>query len=104
MTVSSQIADNYVDAIKELIDDKENFNIIGKPQRFLHIACIFSFLCHIWFWADVLENVDQTKQYLQTKFLFTDWVITKTESLSISIWKEKESVVDKAIQKTLDKS
>ena len=97
MTVSSQIADNYVDAIKELIDDKENFNIIGKPQRFLHIACIFSFLCHICFW-------DQTKQYLQTKFLFTDWVITKTESLSISIWKEKESVVDKAIQKTLDKS
>ena len=104
MTVSSQIADNYVDAIKELIDVKENFNIAGKPQSFLHLACISSFLCHIYFWADVWENVDQTKQYLQTKCLFTDWGITKPKSLNISIWKEKESVVAKSIQKTLDKS
>ena len=92
MTVSSQIADNYVDAIKELIDVKENFNIAGKPQSFLHIACIFSFLCHIYFWADVWENVDQTKQYLQTKCLFTVGE-SQNRNLWISLFGKKKNLL-----------
>ena len=49
----------YLHAIEKLTDDKENFNTRRKALGLQHAVCNFSFLYHIYFWANVLEKVDQ---------------------------------------------
>ena len=49
----------YIHAIEKLTDDKENFNTRRKALGLQHAVCNFSFLYHIYFWANVLEKVDQ---------------------------------------------
>ena len=54
------------------------FDTRGAAQGILPAVCDFTFLCYLYFWADILEEVNLTQQYLQTKGLSLDKVVTNT--------------------------
>ena len=71
--------DECVAAIEALCDPRENFDTRGL----LPDVCDFTFLCYLYFWADILDEVNLTQQYLQTKGLSLDKVVTKLEALRL---------------------
>ena len=52
--------DHYVDAINALCNPDENLDTKSGAQILLPTVCNFSFLCYLYFWADILKQVDQT--------------------------------------------
>ena len=46
--------------------------------------------CYIYFWGDVLEEVYLAQQYLQTKGVALDKVVTKLELLKIFLHEERD--------------
>jgi hypothetical protein len=66
--------DECVAAIEALCGPRENLDTRGTAQGLLPAVCDFTFLCNLYFWADILEEVNLTQQYLQTKGLtLTKW-------------------------------
>lgn len=61
--------DECVAPIKAVCDPQENLDTRGTAQGLLSAVCNFTFLCYLYFWCDVLEEVNLTHQYLQTKGL-----------------------------------
>ena len=58
---------------------------------------------YIYFWADILKEVDQTQQYLQYKGLTLDRVVAKLEALRLFFHEQREFLVDSAIQRSIAK-
>lgn len=96
--------DECVAAIEALCDLNENLDTRGTAQGLLPAVCDFTFLCYLYFWCDVLEEVNLTQQYLQTKGLTLDKVVTKLEALRLFLQQERSHLVEHAIEKALLKS
>ena len=75
-------------AIETLCDPCENLDTRGTAQGLLHAVCDFSFICYLYLWADILEEVNLTNQYLQTKDLTLDNVVTKLDALRFYLHEE----------------
>ena len=96
--------DGVVDAVETLCDRSENLETRGGAERLLPSVNDFTFLCYLYFWFDVLEEVEAAQQYLQTKALMLDKVITKIEALRIFLLEEREDIVENSIEKALRKA
>ena len=96
--------DGVVDAVETLCDRSENLETRGGAERLLPSVNDFTFLCYLYFWFDVLEEVEAAQQYLQTKKLTLDKVITKIEALRIFLLEEREDIVENSIEKALRKA
>ena len=75
-----------------------------KARGLLPVVCDFTFLCYLYFWGDVLEEVDLAQQYLQTKGVTLDKVVTKLEALKIVLHEKRDQLVGHAIERALEKS
>lgn len=101
------VKDNFeecVAAIEALCDPRENVETRGAAQGLLPAVCDFTFLCYLYFWAAVLEEVNYTQQYLQTKGLTLDKVVAKLEALRLFLQEERSHLVEHAIEQALLKS
>ncbi|KAM9311655.1 zinc finger MYM-type protein 1-like [Gastrophryne carolinensis] len=96
--------DMFVSALETLCEPCENMDTRGAAQGLLPAVCDFTFLCYLHFWSDVLREVDDAQQYLQTKGLSLDKVVTKLESLRLFLCEERSHLVDTAIQQALLKA
>ena len=91
--------DQYVEAIHTLCQPDQNFETKSGAQVLLPTVCDFSFLCYLYCWAAILEEVDHAQQYLQYKGLTLDKVVAKLDALKLFLSEERERVVDSAIEK-----
>jgi len=96
--------DEFLEAIEALSDAQENLETRATAQNLMHAVCDFTFLCYLYFWCDVLEEVNLAQQYLQTKGLTLDKVVTKLESLRLFLHEERSHLVEHAIQRALLKA
>ncbi|XP_063794591.1 zinc finger MYM-type protein 1-like [Pseudophryne corroboree] len=96
--------DKFVDAIEALCDVHENVDTRGAAQGLLPAVCDFTFLCYLYFWCDVLQEVNLTQQYLQIKGLTLDKVVAKLEALKLFLHEERSHLVEHAIEEALSKS
>ena len=96
--------DECVAAIEALCDPHENVDTRGTAQGLLPAVCDFTFLCYLYFWAAVLEEVNLAQQYLQTKGLTLDKVVTKLEALRLFLQEKRNHLVQHAIEQALLKS
>ena len=69
----------------------------GKAQGLFPAVCGFTFLCYVYFWSDVLEEIDLAQQYLQTKGVPLDKVVTLDKGVAL----DKGVTLGKGV--TLDK-
>lgn len=93
--------DEIVAAIEALCDPQENLDTRGTAQGLLSAVCNFTFLCYIYFWCNVLEEVNLTQKYLQTKGLTLDKAVTKLEALRLFLYDERSHLVEHAIEALL---
>ena len=91
-------------AIEAQCDPRENVDTRGTVQDLLPADCDFTFLCYLYFWAAVLEEVDLIQQYLQTKGLTLDKVVTKLEPLRLFLQEKRSHLVEHTIEQALLKS
>ncbi|XP_053569321.1 LOW QUALITY PROTEIN: zinc finger MYM-type protein 1-like [Bombina bombina] len=96
--------DKFVEAIGDLCDPDENLETRGAAQVLLNALSDFTFLCYLYFWSDVLQEVNDAQQYLQTKGLSLDKVVTKLETLRLFLYEERIRLVENAIEQALLKS
>lgn len=96
--------DECVAAIEALCDPDENLDTRGTARSLLPAVCNFTFLCYLFFWCDVLEEVNLTQLYLQTKGLTLDKVVTKLETLRLFMYEQRNHLVEQAIEQALLKS
>ena len=96
--------DHYVDALNALCNPDENLDTKSGAQILLPTVCNLSFLCYLYFWADILKEVDQTQQYLQYKGLTLDRVVAKLEALRLFLHEQREFLVDSVIQCSVAKA
>lgn len=96
--------DGLIAAIEALSDPAENLNTRASARTLLPAVCDFTFLCYLYFWCDVLQEVDIAQKYLQTKGLSLDKVLTKLKALEIFLTAERNNLVENAIEKALSKS
>ncbi|XP_056392625.1 zinc finger MYM-type protein 1-like [Hyla sarda] len=96
--------DMFVLVLEALCEPCENLETRGAAQGLLPAVCDFTFLCYLHFWSDVLREVDDAQQYLQTKGLSLDKVVTKLETLRLFLCEERSHLVENAIQQALLKA
>lgn len=96
--------DGLISAIETLSNPCENLNTRASARTLLPAVCDFTFLCYLFFWCDVLQEIDLTQKYLQTKGLSLDKVVIKLTELEIFLTTERINLVEKAIEKALSKS
>lgn len=96
--------DKFVAAIQALCESRENLETRGAAQILLHNVCDFTFLCYLYFWCDVLQEINITQQYMQIKGLALDKVVRKLEALKLFLHEERNHLVEHAIEKALCKS
>ena len=93
--------DECVAAIEAPCDPRENVDTTGIAQGLLPVVCGFTFLCYLYFWAAVHEEVDLTQQYLQAKGLTLDKVVTDLEALRLFLQEKRSHLVEHAIEQAL---
>ena len=96
--------DDCITAIEALCDPRENLDTRGTAQGLLHAVCDFTFICYLNLWADILEEVNLTQQYLQTKDLTLDKVVTKLDALRLFLHEKRSQLVEHANEQALIKS
>lgn len=87
-----------VDAIEELCDSSETIDTRGAAQTLLPAVCDFSFLCYLYLWNSVLEEVNHTQKYLQTVGLSFEKCLFKMRNLKAFLVDTRVSLVEKAIE------
>lgn len=102
--VMAEKFDEVTKAIEELCDPKENLDTKGAAQNLLPAVHNFTFLCYLFFWNDVLKEVNYTQVSLQAKALSLDESLIKLETLRLYIFEKRNEIVEKAIEKALKKS
>uniref|UniRef100_A0A8C5PE46 TTF-type domain-containing protein n=1 Tax=Leptobrachium leishanense TaxID=445787 RepID=A0A8C5PE46_9ANUR len=96
--------DNFVAAIKALCARDENLDTRAAAEGLLPAVCDFTFLCYLYFWSDVLREVNVAQLYMQTKGLSLDKVVTQLETLRLFLYEERSHLVEHAIHCALLKS
>ncbi|XP_018396700.1 PREDICTED: uncharacterized protein LOC108774922, partial [Cyphomyrmex costatus] len=101
------LAENFeglVDAIEELCDGQENIDTRGAAQNLMPAVCNYTFLCYLFFWYDVLREINAAQIALQSKGLIVDETATKIEALRLYIEEKRGHIVEEAIDIATKKS
>ena len=77
---------------------------VQHKQGLSPAVCDFTFLCYLYFGADILDEVNLKQQYLQTKGVSLDKVVTKLEALRLFLHEKRSYLVEHAIEQALSKS
>ncbi len=93
----------FVEAIEALCDVEESDETRGAAHNLLPAICDFSFISFLFFWSDVLQEVNLAQKYMQTPGITLDMVATKLRALKVFLEKQRMNVVDNAIQQALAK-
>jgi hypothetical protein len=93
----------FVEAIEALCDVEESVETRGAAHNLLPAICGFSFISFLFFWGDVLQEVDLAQKYMQTPGITVDMVATKLRALKVFLEEQRTKVVDNAVQQALAK-
>lgn len=93
----------FVEAIEALCDVEESVETRGAAHNLLPAICDFSFISFLFFWGDVLQEVDLAQKYMQTPGITVDMVATKLRALKVFLEEQRTKVVDNAVQQALAK-
>ncbi|XP_045506099.1 uncharacterized protein LOC123702399 [Colias croceus] len=96
--------DGIISAIEELCDQDVNLETRGAAQNLMPAVCNFSFLCFLFFWNDVLREVNNAQIALQSKGLCVDEIIIKLEALRLFIGEKRLHLAEEAIDFAVQKS
>lgn len=77
----AELFEKFVAAVEALCYPQENLDTRGAAQGLLPAICNFIFLYYLYFWCDILWEVQLAQQYLLTKDLTLDKVVKKLEAL-----------------------
>lgn len=95
------IKDNFEMLVStlELMCDPNKYNVDtrGAASTLLPALCDFSFLCHLAFWCEILEEVNHTQKYLQTSGLTLEKCATKMRALKLFLQSQRNEIVQRAI-------
>lgn len=87
-----------VEAAEDLSDRRENVDTRGGAQILIANICDFSFLCYLYFWNNVLEEVNKVQKYMQISGLSLQKCVVKLRFLLLILRENRETFVDGAIQ------
>ncbi|CAN7938939.1 unnamed protein product [Ixodes hexagonus] len=90
--------------MQALCEPQENVDTRGAAQCLLVTVCNFTFLCYLYLWCAVLDEVNAAQLYLQTKGLSLDKVVAKLEALKLFLKEERDRLVRSALEQALVKS
>jgi len=93
----------FVEAIEALCDTEESDETRGAAHNLLPAICDFSFICFLFFWADILQEVNLAQKYMQTPGITLDMVATKLSAVKTFLEEQRSSIVVSAIQQALAK-
>ncbi|CAN7946090.1 unnamed protein product [Ixodes hexagonus] len=96
--------DELVAAMQALCEPQENVDTRGAAQCLLVTVCDFTFLCYLYLWCAVLDEVNAAQLYLQTKGISLDKVVAKLEALKLFLKEERDRLVRSALEQALVKS
>ncbi|KAJ8896795.1 hypothetical protein PR048_002140 [Dryococelus australis] len=83
-----------VDVIEELCDPVETVETRVAAQTLLPAVCDFSFLCFLYLWGNVLEEVNNTQKYLHNVGISFEKYVIKMRSLKTFL-KDKRNEIEK---------
>ena len=83
-------------AIEKLCDLQESSDTRGAAQNHLPALFNFTFLCYLFFWSDVLREVNCTQITLQAKTLSLDESLTKLETWKLYIFENRIEIYRKS--------
>jgi hypothetical protein len=93
---------NIITALETLRDDPvQTLDTRGDAGTLLASISKYAFIVFLFFWSDVLKEIDETQKYLQTCGLSLDCAATKVKALSVFIEDERDRLVAKAQEKAL---
>jgi hypothetical protein len=67
----------FVEAIEALCDVEESDETRGAAHNLLPAICDFSFISFLFFWGDILQEVNLAQKYVQTPGITLYMVATK---------------------------
>lgn len=89
--------DKIIDALEELRDgDLETVETRGDAGTILTAIMSYSFISYLYFWNDILQEIDNTQKHLQTKGLAIDSCAIKMKALSKYFEQERNNLVENA--------
>lgn len=74
--------DEIVAGIEELCDQQENVDTRDAAQNLMPAVCNCTFLCYLFFWNDVLREVNCAQIALQSKCLSLDQLACKNKGIT----------------------
>jgi hypothetical protein len=95
--------DKFVEAIEALCGVEECDETRGAAHNLLPAVCDFSFICFLFFWGDILQEVNLTQKYMQGAGVTLDMITTKIKSLQIFLEERRMSLADNAVRQALSK-
>lgn len=94
------VARNNIKQLINLLEEMsqtENLNTRSAASVLVNSICDFTFLSFLDFWSTILEEINDTQKYIQTKGLTLDKLILKFKTLQLFLINERENVVEKSV-------
>ena len=98
----SEKFDEILESVKDLCNPSENKGTRGSPETVLCSMCEF-WLCFLYFWSEMLKEVDEAQNYLQSKGISFDRTVIKIKALSKYLKTDRELLLDQALLKSMIK-
>ncbi|XP_070379118.1 zinc finger MYM-type protein 1-like [Dermacentor albipictus] len=86
-----------ITTLEALQDAKFNVETRRGALSLIAAVCDFSFLSFLYFWSEVLQEVNETQKYLQTAGISLQHCSLKLKSLRMFLEEQRIEVVEKAI-------
>jgi hypothetical protein len=93
----------FVEAIEAVCDVEESDETRGAAHNLLPAICDFSFISFLFFWGDILQEVNSAQKYMQTPGITLDMVATKLKAIKVFLEEQRTNIVDNAVQQALAK-
>lgn len=98
-----QKLDDVIATLEDLCDTKYNAETRRGALNLVPAVCNFSFLSFLYFWRQVLEEVNHTQNYLQTEGISLENCTRKLRALKIFLEDDRAEVVEKAVARATEK-
>lgn len=95
--------EQIISTLEALQDAKFNVETRRSALSLVAAVCDFSFLCFLYFWSEVLHEVNQTQKYLQTAGISLQQCTLKLRSLRMFLEEQRVEVAENAIAQATEK-
>lgn len=85
-------------ALESLCDPKETVDTRGSACILLMAACDFSFLSYLSSWREILEEVNLTQKYLQTRGISLEKCTVMPKDSKLFFQSQRNGIVERAVQ------